>query len=94
MILQKRKQLKAINSIKSVCEDRGKNFLQQIVLIYDALKKLKEEFKLKGDASFQEVYTKQVGLNLTSCKDVNNYIEDFEDLYLRLLMLDPTYRLP
>jgi hypothetical protein len=94
IILWKRKQLKAVNSIKSVCEDRGKNFLQGLVLIQDALDKLEEEFKPKGDASFQEVYTKWVGLNLTGCKDVDDYVEDFEDLYSRLLALDPTYSLP
>ena len=94
MTLWKRKQLKAVNSIKSVCEDRGKNFLQRIILVQDALDKLEEEFKPKGDASFQEVYTKWVGLNLTGCKDVDDYVEDFEDLYSRLLALDPTYSLP
>jgi len=94
MMLWKRKQLKAVNSIKSVCEDRGKNFLQGIVLIQDALNKLEKEFKPKGDASFQEVYTKWVGLNLTSCKDIDHYVEDFDDLYFRLLALDSTYSLP
>ncbi|MGD0511548.1 MAG: hypothetical protein ABSA33_06975, partial [Candidatus Micrarchaeaceae archaeon] len=94
MMPWKRKQLKAVNSIKSVCEDRGKNFLQGIVLVQDALNKLEMEFKPKGDASFQEVYTKWVGLNLTGCKDVDDYVEDFDDLYFRLLALDSAYSLP
>jgi hypothetical protein len=94
MMPWKRKQLKAVNSIKSVCEDRGKNFLQGIVLVQDALNKLEKEFKPKGDASFQEVYTKWVGLNLTGCKDVDDYVEDFDDLYFRLLALDSAYSLP
>lgn len=53
MTLWNRKQLKAVNSNKIVCEDRGKNFLQGTVFVLDALGKLEGEFKPEGDASFQ-----------------------------------------
>ena len=74
MILWKRKQLKAVNSIKIVCEDRGRNFLQGIVLVEGAFNKLEEEFKPKGDASFQAMLSKMVATELyepTSWKEAS-----------------------
>ena len=46
-----RKQLKAANSIRSVCEDRAKAFIKDIDFVDDALIALEKEFKPKGDAS-------------------------------------------
>ena len=50
-IAQQRKQLKAANSIRSVCKDQAKAFIKDIDFVDDALIALEKEFKPKGDAS-------------------------------------------
>jgi hypothetical protein len=87
-----RKQLKAANSIRSVCEDRAKAFIKDVDFVNDALIALEKEFKPKGDASLQEVYTKWSNCCLATCKGVDEYVDQFEDLYTELQSLE--YELP
>jgi hypothetical protein len=85
-----RKQLKGVNNLKSICEERGKTLLKDIKLIDDAIKKLEDEFKPKGDADFTEVYNDWQLICLASYKDVDDYVEKFNDLYGQLQELDFT----
>ena len=90
-----RKQLKAVNSICSVCENRASNFLEGIIfLVTPAIAKLEAEFKPSGDATFSEVHAKWLNLSLYLFKSVDDFVEEFEDTYARLRELDPTYQLP
>jgi hypothetical protein len=85
-----RKQLKGVNNLKSICEERGKTLLKDIKLINDAIEKLEDEFKPKGDADFTEVYNDWQLICLASYKDVDDYVEKFNDLYGQLQELDFT----
>jgi hypothetical protein len=90
-----RKQLKGVNNIKSVCEDRGKNCIEHILTVEAAIDVLEEEFKPKGDASFQEIHIKWSNLTLMGCKDVDDYVDQFDDIYTELRSLkSANYSLP
>jgi hypothetical protein len=90
-----RKQLKGVNNIKSVCEDRGKNLIKHILTVEVAINLLEEEFKPKGDASFQEIYIKWSNLTLMGCKNVDDYVDQFDDIYTELRTLkSANYCLP
>ncbi|KAF8855310.1 hypothetical protein BDZ45DRAFT_746573 [Acephala macrosclerotiorum] len=79
--LWNQKQLKGVNSIRSTCKIRAKNFIANATTVAEALQILELPYKPKGDASFQEVHSEWIKLNLSEDKSVEDYVERFDDLH-------------
>lgn len=77
----KRKQLKGVNCISITCGTRGQNLIEDCIEIEDAMEILHAEFKPKGDATHAEIHTKWRNLTLANCKNVEEYVIEFEEIY-------------
>ncbi len=77
----KRKQLKGVNCISITCGTRGQNLIEDCIEIEDAIEILHAEFKPKGDATHAEIHTKWRNLTLANCKNVEEYVIEFEEIY-------------
>lgn len=82
-----RKQLKGVNSIKSVCGPRAKRLIEECAVVDKAFEALEKEFKPSGDATLSMVYNKWADVCLAQCKDVPDFICKFNDIYDELEQL-------
>jgi hypothetical protein len=77
----KRKQLKGVNCISITCGTRGQNLIEKCTEIKDTMDILHTEFKPRGDATHAEIHTKWQNLSLANCKNVEEYVIEFEEIY-------------
>ncbi|KAH6676009.1 hypothetical protein B0J14DRAFT_692305 [Halenospora varia] len=75
----KRKQLKGVNCISMTCGTRGQNLIEDCTEIKDVIEILHTEFKPKGDATHTEIHTKWQNLTLANCKNIKEYVIEFEE---------------
>lgn len=90
-----RRQLRGVNSMASTCATKGANLIEgKAATCAEALRVLEANFKLDDDSTFSGAYNKWTPLCLASCVDVDDYVEEFEDIYSDLQDLNPDYSLP
>ena len=73
-----------MNCISITCSTRGQNLIEDCIEIEDAIEILHTEFKPKGDATYAKIHTKWRNLTLANCKNVEEYVIGFEEIYLDL----------
>lgn len=85
-----RKHLKAANSLKSTCDDRGKDIIDSQpagTLFQQCVDALAEEFNPTAEAYLTNIEREWDDLPLAGCKDVDEYTRKFNNLRAELKAL-------
>jgi hypothetical protein len=95
-----RKHVKAANSVKFTCNDRGKDIIDKLpkegLRFQSVVDALAAEFKPTKAAYLTEIESKWENLCLAGCKDLDDYTKQFNDLRAELKALEndlPTHSL-
>ena len=87
------RQLQGVNCIGMTCGLRGEDLIEDCTEVATALALLDEEFKPEGDATYAEINTRWSALCLAACKNVDEYVNEFDEIYSELKVHNTLTRL-